>query len=162
MVTLIAVLAVATTPGEGVSNVHANGPSRHFDTVRDVARTLGRDLYAPDDTARGFSLRTVESAKIGKHKDFAGLGERTAVRMTFINKTTSTAFDIYQVPSGSKIDAAKHLRWIIGGKNFEAGIHKHDTFVAVKRGDVDLCFVGGLVSEPSAKELLSRLVLIKQ
>jgi hypothetical protein len=52
------------------------------------------------------------------------------------------------------------MDWLLNGGYFEGGVTKHDTFTSMKRGDLDLGFVGGLVSEPSARELMKRFVLI--
>lgn len=144
--------------GVGVSNVKDTGPQAQHTAVRDVAKMLGISLYAPDKTARGFTMRSIEFVKL--KSGFEHLGERSAVRMRFVNKSTSTAFDIYQVPSGAKVDSQKHMEWLVKGGYFEGGVSKHDTFTSMKRGEMDLGFVGGLVSEPSSKELMKRLVLI--
>ncbi|MFM9872822.1 MAG: hypothetical protein ACKVQS_05080 [Fimbriimonadaceae bacterium] len=157
MTTLLASCLLASD-GVGVSNVKDTGPQAQHNAVRGVAKMLGISLYAPDKTARGFSMRSIEHVKVSG--GFSSLGDRSAVRMRFVNKSTSTAFDIYQLPSSEKVDSQKHMDWLIKGGYFEGGVSKHDTFTSMKRGDMDLGFVGGLVSGPSAKELMKRFVLI--
>jgi len=157
MTTLLASCLIAHN-GVGVSNVKDTGPQAQHEAVRDVAKMIGMSLYAPDKTARGFAMRSIEFVKVDG--GLGSLGERSAVRMRFVNKSTSTAFDIYQVKSGEGVDAKKHMDWLLKGGYFEGGVSKHDTFTSTKRGGIDLGFVGGLVSEPSAQELMKRLVLI--
>ena len=157
MTTLIAALILADT-GSGVNNIKETGPQAQHDAVRDVAKMVGMSLFAPDKTARGFTMRSIEMAKLSGGE--LGMTEGYAVRMRFINKNTSTAFDIYQMKSSGSVDATKHMNWLFGKGVFEGGVSKHDTYVSLQRGGMDLAFVGGLVSEPSAKELLKRFVKI--
>jgi hypothetical protein len=157
--TTLLVSCLLATQTTGVSNVVDHGPQSQHDAVMEVATMVNTALWAPDKTARGFSLRSIEMAKVPA--GFSGLGERHAVRMRFINKHTTTAFDIYQVPTSKSVNASKHMDWLLKGGYFEGGVSHLDTFVSMKRGDMDIAFVGGLVSEPSAKELLSRLVSVK-
>lgn len=160
MMTLLATCVLAAN-FNGVSNLVANGPDAQHSAVKDVATMVGATLWAPDKTARGFTMRSIELVKVPASGAFAKLGERSAVRMRFINKSTSTAFDIYQLPTAESVDATKHSKWLIDGGFFEGGISHLDTFVGMKRGTMDVAFVGGLVSEPSAKELLKRLVAVE-
>ncbi len=158
MMTTLLATCLLTHDGVGVSNVKDTGPQAQHEAVRDVAKMIRMSLYAPDKTARGFSMRSIEFVKV---KGGVGLDEeRSAVRMRFVNKSTSTAFDIYQMKTNEAVNSQKHIDWLIKGGYFEGGVSTHDTFVSMKRGDLDLGFVGGLVSEPSAGELLKRLVLI--
>jgi hypothetical protein len=154
--------AAALTSGsiQGVSNIHDTGPQAQHDAVAEVAAMTDSVLFAPDKTARGYSMRSIEISKLPQGY-FSGLGSRYAVRMRFINQATSSAFDLYQVSSSAKVDAVKHMSWLLKSSTFEGNVDKHDTFVSMKRGTTDLAFVGGLVSEPSAKELLKRLVKIQ-
>lgn len=157
LTTLAAMLLMAD--GEGVSNIKDDGPQAQHALVASMAAKLGMALFAPDKTARGFSMASIESVMLEGTDPF-GLGRRPAVRMRFVNKGTATAFDIYEVKSSGSVNAAKHMAWLLGSGSFEGSPSPHDTVATLKRADTDLAFVGGLVSEPSALELLKRLVKI--
>lgn len=157
MTTFVAAIILANS-GSGVNNVKEINPQAQHDAVRDVAKMTGMSLYAPDKTARGFTMRSIEMAKLPGGE--LGTKEGYAIRMRFINKNTSTAFDIYQTKGSASMDATKHMNWLLGKGVFEGGVSKHDTVVSIKRDTMDLAFVGGLVSEPSAKELMKRFVKI--
>lgn len=145
MTVLLAAVALGFS-GSGVSNVQDSGPESQYSQIQKVARQVGYDLYAPDNTARGFKLGKLEFAK----------SDSLAVHMRFVNDSTTTAFDIFQAPA-SGTDAHNHMKSIIQGGPFESGIHEFDTFVTLRLDSLDVALVGGLISEPSAKELLKRM-----
>lgn len=155
------IAATVALSNDGVLNGGAGGPSRAHNTVKSVAGMVGMALYAPDDTARGYSLTNIEYVKVGSDSSMPGLKDRYAVRMSCVNNKTKGAFDIFQSRGGGSVSPERHMQWLVGSGLFEFAKAPQDTFVAIKRGDVDIAFVGGLVSQPSAKELLSRTVLIK-
>lgn len=159
---MIALLAAAVIGAsqDGVSNVRDSGPESQFSTIQDVATMLGHPLYAPDNTARGFALKAIEIVDAPKSSSLPGLETRKAVRMRFVNKSTSTAFDIYQSKTASSVDLKKHMNWLTNSNLFEASVSKQDTYAVARRGTNDIAFVGGLVSEPSAQELIKRMVKI--
>lgn len=157
-----AILGVMVTGQvEGVSNVRTYGPSRSHYRVREVARMAGMGLFAPDDTARGSSLRSIEMQRVEGDGGLRGMGSRVVVRMRFVNRSTMTAFDIYQSPGVESVGADRHMRWVLESGLFEGSRSREDTYVPMRRDGMDLAFVGALVSEPSARELLRRLVLVR-
>jgi len=159
---MIALLAAAVIGASqnGVSNVKDSGPESQFATIQDVATMVGHGLYAPNNTARGFALKSIEIVDAPKSAALPGLETRKAVRMRFVNKSTSTAFDIYQSKTASSIDTKKHMNWLTRSNLFEASVSNLDTYAVARRGNNDIAFVGGLVSEPSAQELMKRMVKI--
>lgn len=159
MVTTALAALLILADGEGVSNIKETDPQAQHSHVAEVATKLGMELFAPEKTARGFSMVSIQVAELVGNDPF-GLGKRPAVRMRFVNKSTATSFDLYEVASAPGVDAAKHLDWLLKSGTFEGGVTTHDTVSTMKRGQVDLAFVGGLVSEPSAQQLLKRLVKI--
>lgn len=159
MIVLIAA-AILANSGSGVSNIKDSGPEAQFSTIQEVATLAGFGLYSPNNTARGFSLKSVEIVDAPKNSQLPGLDARKAVRMRFLNKSTSTAFDIYQTKTTSSTSLEKHMKWLTHSSLFEASVSKQDTFAVARRGTTDIAFVGGLVSEPSAQELIRRMVKI--
>lgn len=160
MVHIVSALVI-TQHSAGVSNINAGGPSSGHAAVKEVAKATRTPLYAPDNTARGYKLSSIEYKEVAPSQHLPGLDKRFVVRMAFVNKNTMTSFSIFQSASNTKTDAGRHMKWVLSQGVFEFSQSPEETFVAIKRGANDVCFVGGLVSEPSAKQLLQRLVLIK-
>ncbi len=146
MTTLLFAVALGFS-GSGVSNIQDSGPESQYSQIRKAAVSAGYDLLAPDNTARGFKLSLVEVATSHPAK---------AVHMRFVNEQTTIAFDIFQAPASGE-DARSHMKQVIQGGFFECEIAQFETFVALRVDAVDVALVGGLISEPSAKELIKRM-----
>lgn len=145
---------------QGVSNVHPKGPVDELAKVRATANKLNTHIFVPDNTALGYKIRHIEYTKVLASSDLKGLPDRYAVRMTLENPYTVMTFDFYQVPGHPEVPVERQLKWLLKKNYFEAVLSPQDTFAATRRGDRDIAFVGGLVSEPSAKEILNRLVKV--
>lgn len=156
MLTTIISAAIISNAHDPVLNLETASPKQAHSAISDVAKMVGYDLYAPNEIARGYTLRSITLADIPTSTSFSGLKERKAVRMTFVNSKTSAAFDIVQSKTNKSTNSATHMKWIINRGSFEMAITKHHTVVYQKFGNNDVAFVGTLISEPSAKILLSQ------
>src|SRR5690606_21691788 len=112
MTVLVAAIALGFS-GSGLSNVQESAPESQYSQIRKVAQLVGYDLYAPDNTARGFKLGRLEVATETQTKP---------VHMRFVNESTTIAFDIYQAPASGD-EARTHMKKVIESGFFESGIH---------------------------------------
>lgn len=143
-----------------VNNLKEVSPVNSHAKIKDFAQELGRALYVPDDTARGYELNEIQTVIVPADPSFPQLNKRTATRLTFTNKYTSGSFDVFQVPSTADTSTSKQVHWILGKGLFEFHLTKHHTLVYDKFGQNDVFLAGTLISEPSAKILLSKFVRI--
>lgn len=163
MIATIALAALVPQQGQTVKTVN-NGkettPVAAYQQVQEVAKMLGTTLYVPDKSLKGYGLRIIDVATVPANTSFPGLKERSAVRLCFLNRATMSSLEIIQIPSDDKTNSTNHTKWVFNGKFFDTGLVQGHSFVAGKRGTMDVALQGGLISEPSAKIVLEKLVAI--
>jgi hypothetical protein len=107
--------------------------------------TLDFTLYRPAQAAPGYSLTQAVL--------FAQPDGRKTVRLTYTNPQSRNQFDLVQAPARGE-GSESHMRSILDKREVQLELWADTTFVTLRRGKVDMAFVGTLVSEPSALQLL--------
>ncbi|MFX8964976.1 hypothetical protein ABTN15_19260, partial [Acinetobacter baumannii] len=62
----------------------------------------------------------------------------------------------FEYPSAGAVGSG--LSAIMDSKAFNAGIMEDDTVVSIRKGKTDVSLVGSLMSNPSAKKMLERVM----
>jgi len=112
-----------------------------------AAATTGITLYVPDESAIGYRLSGTEIAE---------LEGRKVVRLTYTNVKVQNSFDLFEYPSAGAVGSG--LAKIVDSKAFNIGIMEDDTVVSIRKGKTDVSLVGSLMSNPSAKKMLERVM----
>lgn len=157
---LLLVAAPQTADRDRLMNPEPMSPMTDHQAIREVAEIAGFALYAPSEIARGFSLRNIEVVKLPADSRFAGVRERNAVRMTFVNKTTADHFELIQAPA-TQATPQRQMEWVVNRGFFEVMRGKNDTFVSLRRGNSDIALLSGLITAPSARIVIEKSVLVR-
>lgn len=161
MLSTLLTVTIAHQNIQTVNNGRERNPKDSHQVIRDIAKLTNMSLYAPESSLKGYLLNSIEIADIPVDKKFPGLNKRVAVRMVFLNKSTTSVIELIQTPSAKSIIAKDHTKWLFSGKFFATGLMADNTFVAQKLGSNDVGMQGGLISEPSAKIVMGKMVEIK-
>ncbi|MCB0824840.1 MAG: hypothetical protein KDC26_01510 [Armatimonadetes bacterium] len=153
---MIATIA-AMTVLVGQQNVNAElvTPVRSHDKIKAMAQQLGHGLYAPDRTPRGYSLRSVDYVALPNTDP-----KRHVVRLKYINPDSANVLTILQAPAKGK-EASGQMDAILNSSLFDVSKSKYDTWVTMRRGDMDLGLLGALIADTSAKQVIERMVYIR-
>lgn len=143
-----------------VSNDKEKSPKDSHIVIKDVAKMANLSLYAPDASLKGYTLKSIELGEIPTDAKFGNANSKIAVRMVFLNKSTSSVIELIQRKTTASFKPVDHLKWLFSSKIFDTGLSPESTFVAQKIGANDIGLQGGLISEPSAKIVLSKLVKV--
>lgn len=104
-------------------------------------------LFVPDESAIGYKHTGTEISE---------LEGRKVVRLTYTNAKAQNSFDLFEYPASGTVGSG--LDRIIQAKVFTVGIMEGDVVVSVRKGKTDVSLVGSLMSNPSARKMLERVV----
>lgn len=104
-------------------------------------------LFIPDESAIGYKHSGTEMAEMEGRK---------VVRLTYTNSKAQNSFDLIEYPAAGAIGSG--LSRIMDAKTFNVGIMEGDVVVSIRKGKTDVTLVGSLMSNPSAKKMLERVV----
>ncbi len=148
---VICTMALATTPATTLKN-----------DWNEIASSVPFTTYRLGVDAIGYELIKAETVKVEVDENLPGLPAREALHLTYMNKASKNIFDIIQSPGGAKVNTRWHIKRLMSVTPFGLQMDETTTLITKRIGNTDVGFMATLISEPSAKYLVDRLVKIEK